>query len=200
MDALRKDGLVPTAIQGGGVGSVHFDSDHLAHALLMLAPLRPGEAAKLVQELDALPFRNSDPAGHKPPGHHLGSALAGYLEKLALPFSRGEFLEPQSLEIVKSWQLVICLDQLSAQIMMNDGEGDITYKFGPEYKEREPLSHLIMFSGDLWLTFSTLLADTYIQRNAVRAFQFLGATRPAKAGQEGTRKRRSPPPRGAGAI
>lgn len=197
MDALRKDGLVPTASQGGGVGSVHFQSDHNVHVWLSLAPLRPGEAAKLVRELDALPFRGSDPQGHKPAGYHLGSALGGSLEELALPFSKGEFLEPQRLEMVKSWTLSICLEPLSAQMTMNNGEEDITYYFVAEDKARGPLSHIIVFSGDLWLTFSTLLADTYIQRNALRAFQFLDATRPAKAGQEqenaGSPKRRCRP-------
>ena len=184
IEALRIGGLVPTAIQGGGVGSVHFDSHHDVHTWLSLASLRPGEAAKLVRDLDALPFRGSDPEGHNPPGHRLGSALGGYLEELALFFSRGEFLKPDRLEMVKSWEMSICLEQLSAQVIVNNGKEDITYFFAADERARGPLSHIIVFSGDLLLTFSTLLADTYIQRNAVRAFQFLGATQPAKAGQE----------------
>ncbi len=184
MENLRTDNLVPTANPGGGKGGVNFGSDPCSKFMLSLAAPRPGEAAKLVRQLAALPFRGSSPRKHEPPGYDLGSALVGYLEKLAVPFSRGEFLDPASLVIVKSWQLSICLDPLSAQITINDDEGDITYYFVEENKPREPLSHVVMFSGDLWLTFSTLLADTYVNENAIRMFQFLDATKPAKPGQE----------------
>jgi len=185
MESLRLDNLVPTAAPGGGKGSVDFESDHIVNFWLSLAAPRPSEAAKLVRQLDALPFRGSNPPDHKPMGWHLGSALGGYLDELALPFSRGEFLQPSSLARVKSWQLSICLDPMSAQIVMeNDDNEDVTYYFVAEDKPRAPLSHIIMFSGDLRLTFSTLLANTYIQQNAVRVVQFLDATRPAKPGQE----------------
>ncbi len=184
MESLRLDGLIPTAAPGGGKGSVDFQSHHITYVWESLAAPRPGEAAKFVRQLDALPLRGSNPPGHKPPGQHLGSALVEYLERLAKPFSRGEFLEPPSLAMVKSWQLSICLDPLSAQISMDDSEGIITYYFATGSKPRAPMSHTVMFSGDLWLTFSTLLADTYINENAVRMFQLLDATKPAKAGQD----------------
>ncbi len=184
MENLRLDGLVPTAAQGGGKGSVDFEKDHIGKVWLSLSAPRPGEAAKLVRQLDALPFRGSNPQGHNAPGWHLGSALGGYLDRLALPFSRGESLDPVSLKTVKSLQFSICLEPLSAQISMNDGDGNITYYFVEENKPRAPMSHIVMFSGEMWTLFSTLLANTYIQQNAVRAIQFLDASKPAKLDQE----------------
>ncbi len=184
MEALRKDGLVPTGLRGGGEGAALFESDHLSYFWFSLAAPRPNEAASLVRRLDRLPFRGSMPKGVTPAGYHLGSALGEHLDRLAIPFSRKEFLEPASLEMVKSWELSICLDPLSAQITMNDGKGDVSYFFVDENKPRGPLCQIVMFSGELWLKFSSLLADTYTHHNAVRMVQFLDATKPAKAGQD----------------
>ncbi|MGI4941317.1 MAG: hypothetical protein ACRYHQ_12295 [Janthinobacterium lividum] len=183
MESLRLDGLVPTAAQGGGKGSVEFESDHIAAWWLGLPSPRPSLAAKLVRQLDALPFRGSKPQGYKASGQHLGSALGGYLEQLAGPFSRGEQLNPELLKAVESWQLSICLEPLAAQISMNVGDSHVTYYFTEENTLRAPMFHVVMFSGEMWSLFSTLLANTYIRQNAVRAIQFLDATKPAKLGQ-----------------
>jgi hypothetical protein len=198
METLRLDNLVPTAAQGGGKGAVEFENVAHVHYWLSLPSPKPGEAAKLVRQLDALPFRGSSPHGNKAPGWHLGSALGATLEKLAVPLSRGETLDPASWKIVQSWQMSVCLEPLSAQISMNDGDGIITYYFAQEYKPRAPMSHIIMFTGQMLMIFGNLLANTYIRQNAARAIQFLDATKPAKLGQEredvGSRQREPTPP------
>lgn len=180
---LLNDDLLPKGVQGGRSKSVHLQSDHFVHCTTGISALRPGDAARVARHVDALPYRGSVPKGRPAPGgHRFGSALGKAFETLAIPFSRGEALTPESEAMVNSWELTLCLDPLFAQIKMDDGDGTIACFFHTDDIGRVPiLKRLTILSGDYLLGVSKMLADTYIHENAKAAIQFLDKTKPTKA-------------------
>lgn len=187
---LRLDGLAPTAGRGGGKRSAHYESDDLSHALFAAADPLPSGGPAAARMLDALPYIGPDPEtlpeGMKPSGRHLGTMVASMLEDLGRRLSEGQELSPASLAYVRTWELVLCLNPPSAQIMVGEEENQITYYFAadPTPEPAPGLRRLTILSGDVWLAAGILLADTYIQHNAIKAVQFLARTKPAMGSQE----------------
>lgn len=185
LTAAQQAKLVPTGGQGGGSGSVHWQSDHLTHTALLLAVSRPADVDREVRLWDSLPYRGSNPPGLPAPGgHHLGSVVGGTFAKIALHFSRGESLTPESEAIIRSWRLTLGSEPPYAQMTMDDGSGRIDYFFHSGRLEDVPVRRLTVLTGEVLLGFSKLLADTYIHENSIKAIQFLDATKPSKLGQE----------------
>ncbi len=185
--AIQQDGLTPSGGQGGGSGAVHWQSDHMVHTVLSIAASSPSNASHEVRLSDSLPYAGSRPAGLPAPGgHHFGSALGCTFKKLALPFSRGEGLTPESEALVRSWTLTLCndTDMPYAQLTVDDGTGRVAYFFHKGTLKEAPVRRLTILSGEVLLGFSKLLADTYIHENSIKAIQFLDASKPAKLAQE----------------
>lgn len=185
--AAQQDKLLPSGGQGNASGGVHWQSDHMTHVVCLIPASSPSNAPHNARLLDGLPYAGSHPAGLPAPGgHHLGSALGHTLEKLALRFSKGESLTPESEALVRSWTLTLCIDadMPYAQLTMDDGAGRAAYFFHKGTLKAAPVRRLTILSGEVLLGFSKLLADTYIHENSIKAIQFLDASKPAKLAQE----------------
>lgn len=177
----RRDNVIPTAQRGGRSGSVWAEADHSALAILGFAADRPSESSTIVRQLDSLPCRGSIPSGRNPPGQHLGTALVGLLNEVAVPLSRGEPLSPLCSRMIKTWELSLCPDSGFAQMKMDLGEGVTAFFFHVSNIASVPVRRLTILTGDVLLAVSKLLATTFIHQNALAAVQFLDATKPAVA-------------------
>lgn len=183
--ADRSARFVPSGGRGGGKNSAHFEDHDIAKVLMSFAGLQPSDGPDAIRQLRGLPYRGSQ--NHPdvaPPLPTLEDQIADWIRKVARPYTLGEHWLPDSLEILRSWQIQLCLNPRSAIIQFGVGDAPAVHIYAADATEGPAMRRLTLLTGDVLLACAELYADTVIQRNAVACVQFLDATKPAKVSQE----------------
>jgi len=183
--ADRSASFVPSGGRGGGKNSAHFEDYDLAKVLMSLAGLQPSDGPEAIRQLRGLPYRGSrNHPDVAPPLPTLEDQITYWINKVALPYTRGEHWLPESLEVLRSWQMQLCLNPRAAIIQVGVGPAPAVHIYAADATEGPAMRRLTLLTGDVLLACGELYADTVIQRNAVECVQFLDATKPAKAGRD----------------
>jgi len=166
MRALRDEGVLPRAGQGGGKGAVHYNSRILALLMLSLAALRPVDAAAVAMRLRDFRFQSHshEDRGSRP-YEILGDELANWIEGAASAARLGKSFTDESLRMLRSWQLNICLESSVVFISVDYQEGEATDTIYAGDSPASPgLRRHTILNGEVLLAFGELWADTLISR------------------------------------
>ena len=159
---LKNKGLVRKAPKGGGKNAIPVSRDECVYLVLALLAPGPTEAASTAQRFASLHCQGTDPVGEDLPEESLLEAFGNAVDVVAEPLSRGEIIDPEFMEQIKRWELILCYDPLVAYIISNNkGDGRKTYYFHSGSLEWGTLANMTMFSGKILLDLGEILADSY---------------------------------------